>query len=510
VTGAIGAARRRIAAARRRIDGLSYGRAIGLITAIGAVLRLAILARQPLGYDEDFTALVVHQPVDRMIDIVSRDSAPPLFYLAERAVVAGADLLGLASFGGPGGPVVLRLVPSLAGIAAIPLLAAMARRIGGDRAGIWAALFAALVPTTVMLSGFVRMYGLAATLTVAAALLMWRAVEKRASIGRWAAYVAAAAAAVWTDYFCAVALAGILVAANVALRPGRRVVLTAVVATGIGGATILPWLAVARAQFQHSGQAFWVPPLGPSMLGGTSMQLFMGPPIDWGLPFGMVLVVLQTATAIAGFAALAWSAVAWRRLGAEGRRAATYCLLAAGGVAILAAVSIFKPILDARYASVMWLPLLALVGAGLAAMPRRVATTLLAVVTVTTLALSVVVTHSQTSELVPDLEARVGQHDIAVAQWDHYLILLDESSPTLKTRLHVLSTVELPWFVGTAAYPAGAVLSEIPADVAANQGRVFWVAAPGVGAPTLPPGYHSIDIRCVIQACLTVYGPGGS
>ena len=489
-----------------RLGGLSYPRAIGLITAVGAVLRFAIMARQPLGYDEDFTAVVVHQPVDRMIDMVSRDSAPPLFYLLERAVVAVSDLAGLATLGGPGGTVALRLVPSLAGIAVIPLLAALGRRVGGDRAGLWTALFAALVPTTVMLSGFVRMYGLGATLTVASALLLWRAVEKPGSAARWAAYVAVAAAAVWTDYFCVVALGGIFAAA-IWLRPGWRTAIKAALATGVAVASIAPWLDVAREQFQHTGQGFWVPPLGFSMLGGTSFQLFMGPPIDWGLPFGMVLVVLQWFAVTAGFAALAWSLVAWWRLGPEGRRAGVYCLLAAGGVALLAAISIWRPLLDARYASVMWLPLFALVGVGLAAMPRRVATLLLVAVTVPTLALGVAITHSQTSSLVPDLEAQVGPHDVAVAQWDHYLILLDESSPTLRSRLHVLSTGELPWYLGTAAYPPGAVLTAIPADVVADHGLVFWVAAPGVGAPALPDGYHSLRVRCVIQACLTVYGP---
>jgi len=39
---------------------LSYGRTLALVTAVGAVLRLVFIARQPIGYDEDFTAVVVH------------------------------------------------------------------------------------------------------------------------------------------------------------------------------------------------------------------------------------------------------------------------------------------------------------------------------------------------------------------------------------------------------------------------------------------------------------------
>jgi len=488
-----------------RVPRLSYGRSLALITAIGAVLRFAFIARQSLGYDEDFSAVVVHQPVGRMIEIVSRDSAPPLFYLFERVAVALADLLGLATFGGPGGPVALRLVPVLAGIAAIPLLAALARRVGGDAAGLWAALFAALAPTTVMLSGFARMYGLAAALTVAGALLLWRAIE-RPSLARWAAYVAAGAAAVWTDYFSAVALAGIFAAA-LWLRPGWRRAGIAFAATTLAVASIAPWLVVARAQFEHASQAFWVPPLSPTMVGGTLAQLFMGPPVDNGLPFGTALVALQDVAVATGFAALGGSVFAWRRLDAGGRKAAVFCLLASSGVVLLAVVSLWRPLLDARYASVMWLPLFALAGVGLAAMPRRVAGLLVAAVAVPALALSVAATHPATSSLIPGLEADVGQHDVVATEWNHYLILLDEAGPGVQTRLHVLTPGEPPWYVGTNAYPTGAVIHEVPAEVIANHGRVFWIADPGVAPPALPADYHSTESRCAVLVCLTIYGP---
>jgi 4-amino-4-deoxy-L-arabinose transferase-like glycosyltransferase len=490
-----------------RVPRISYGRTLALITAIGGLLRFAFIARQSLGYDEDFSAVVLHQPVGRMIEIVSRDSAPPLFYLLDRTVVALADLLGLATFGGPGGPVALRLVPVLAGIAAIPLLAALARRVGGDAAGLWTALFAALAPTTVMLSGFARMYGLTAALALAAALLLWRAVEKP-SPARWAAYVAAGAAAVWTDYFAAVALAGIFAAA-LWLRPGLRTAAIAFVATALAVASIVPWLVVARAQFEHAGQGFWVPPLSPIMAGGTLAQLFMGPPVDAGLPFGTALIVLQVLAVVAGFAALGGAVFAWRRLDVEGRKAAVFCLIASSGVAVLAAVSLWRPLLDARYTGVMWLPLIALAGVGLAAIPRRVAGLLVAAVAVPALALSVATTHPETSSLVPGLDAEVGQHDVVAAAWTHYLILLDEAGPGVQTRLHVLTPGDPPWFVGTSAYPTGAVIHEVPADVIASHGRVFWIADPGIGPPTLPAGYHATESRCAVLVCLTIYGPTG-
>lgn len=492
---------------RAAVTSRAYGHALALITAAGAALRLAFIARQSIGYDEDFTAVVVHQPIGRMIDIVSHDSAPPLFYLLERGVVATADLLGLASFGGPGGPVALRLVPAVAGIVSIPLIAALARRVAGDRAGLWAAAFAALTPTTVMFSDFARMYSLAAAATLAAALLLWRAVE-RPGPGRWAAYVAAAGVAVWSDYFSIVALAGIFAAALV-LRPGCRVAAEALAATAVATATLTPWLIVASAQFRHAGQGFWVQPLSPAMVGGTIAQLFMGPPIDGSAPFGTALIGLQDLTVLAGAATLLAAARAWRRLDPAGRRAAAFCLVAAGGVAVLAVVSIWRPILDARYAGVMWLSLFALAGVGLAEMPRRLATLLVAAVAVPALAMSAVPTHAATSTLVAELDARVGAHDLAAATWEHYLILLDEVDPAVKARLYVLTPDGLPWFVGTAAYPPGAIIHAAPADVIAGGGRIFWVADPGAGPPSLPANYRPVQTRCETLVCLTVYAPSG-
>jgi 4-amino-4-deoxy-L-arabinose transferase-like glycosyltransferase len=484
---------------------LSYGRTLALVTAAAALLRFAFIARQPLGTDEDFTAVVVHQPVGRMIDIVSRDSAPPLFYILERAVVALSDLLGMTSLGGPGGPAVLRLVPTLAGIALIPLLAALARRVAGDRAGLWGAVFAALAPATVVLSGFARMYGPAATLTVAATLLMWRALEKPGR-ARWAAYVAAAAAAVWSDYFSAVALLGLLLAA-VWLRPGRHTAAVAFGATALATATIAPWLIVARSQFDHAGQGFWVPPLSPSVLGGTVAQLFAGPAVNTSVPLGSALLGLQTVAVVAGFACLAGAALAWRKLGTEGRRAAGFCLLASSGVALLVVAGIWRPLLDARYAGVMWLPLFALAGVGLAAMPRALALVLVAAVAVPTMAVSVATTHTETSSLVAELNASVRPGDLVAAASNQYLILLDETDPEVQARLHVLTSHGVPWYLGTAAYPEGAIIHAVPPEVVASRGRVFWVADPGVAPDWLPAGYQSLETTCAILACLTVYGP---
>ena len=111
-----------------------------------------------------------------MLDVVRNDSAPPLFYLVERlfAVVSSS-------------PAVLRLFPVLLGTAAIPLLAALGRRIAGDTGGIWSAVIGAVAPALLVASLDARMYILATTLVLASTLCLLRALE-RPSVVRWTLY----------------------------------------------------------------------------------------------------------------------------------------------------------------------------------------------------------------------------------------------------------------------------------------------------------------------------------
>ena len=172
-------------------------------------------------------------------------------------------------------------------------------------------------------------------------------------------------------------------------------------------------------------------------------------------------------------------------------------------------MSLWRPILEARYAGVMWLPLFALGGVGLAAAPRRLAAVLLVAVAAPSLALGTVITHPETSSLLPEIESRAGPHDLVAADPDHYLLLLAEGSPAVRADLHVLAAVDPPWYFGTAAYPPGAVIHAVPADVTLAGGTIFYVADPGSAPPSLPPGYRRTEQLCAIAVCLTIYAPGG-
>ncbi len=179
-------------------------------------------------------------------------------------------------------------------------------------------------------------------------------------------------AAVWTEYFAAIGVAATLVALVWVVRPSRAALLAALAWTVLAGITLVPWLVVARAQLGHAEVPFWVEPLGPWSVGGSLVQLFMGPPIDPGTPLRTPLQILQGAAVVAGAVALAGVWLGRRRLDAAGRRAALGVLGAALlGIGTLLVASLVRPIFEARYASVLWLPLYALAGAGLALLPGR-------------------------------------------------------------------------------------------------------------------------------------------
>jgi len=476
---------------------LTYGRSLAGVVAAGAALRLGLLARQPLGYDEDFTAAVVTRPFGEMISAVSRDSGPPLFYAVEWPI---AHICAE--------PWALRLVPALAGIALIPLLAALGRRVADDAAGLWAAAVAAFLPATVLVSLNARMYAPAGTLVVAALLLGCRAIEApswRSDLGRWIAYGLVAAAAVWTDYFAVLALLGVLLALTF-LRPPGRTLVRATLATGAAIASLGAWFLVAGEQFAHAGQGFWVRPLDASGF-GTLVQLFAGPPVNAGVPGSGTLVTLQGIAILAGLAALLAAAAWTKTAGPAAARRVAFMLVACSGVVMLVLASLWRPIFEARYAGVMWLPLFALAGVGLAAIPRRLAALTLLAMAVPSLALGTTITHPETESLLPDIESRVGPVDLVAADPNHYLVLLSEGGPELQERLYVVATAPPPWYFGTAAYPDGAVIGVVPADVIQSGGTIFWVASPDVSLPGLPAGYRQTERRCVVGACLTIFEP---
>jgi len=184
-------------------------------------------------------------------------------------------------------------------------------------------------------------------------------------------------------------------------------------------------------------------------------------------------------------------------------------LCALGAVAGLVVISIWHPLVEARYASVMWGPLVVLVGLGFAEIPwRRVAPIALAVTAVSAIVLSFALTEPDTPGLARRLNGHVGRHDLVASAPAAYLLLVHYGAATTRAHTRIVAA-DVPWYWGTAAFPRGAVLHAYPSDVLARGGTIDLVDVPGQPRAIVPPPPYRMvgEPHCFSTICLTVYRP---
>jgi len=184
---------------------------------LAAAWRLARLDFQPLWWDEGWSVYFATVSVPDMLRLTAVDIHPPLYYLL---------LQGWTWLFGPGVWSV-RLVSVLVGVAAVPVMYAVGRRLMGVRLGLIAAFLLAIAPLHIYYSQEVRMYGLVMLAGLGAFYfaLAWRqagtgvadvpstlggdppragaGASSRVGAAAWAGYVVSAAAALYTKYYAA-------------------------------------------------------------------------------------------------------------------------------------------------------------------------------------------------------------------------------------------------------------------------------------------------------------------
>jgi 4-amino-4-deoxy-L-arabinose transferase-like glycosyltransferase len=472
---------------RARLSG--YAAALLAIGGAGLAARLVLLGVQPISRDEAFTALVTRRGWGGMLDVVRHDSAPPLSYVLDHLATAVSS-----------SPSLLRLPSALAGAAAVPVAAALGRRLGGDAAGLGAAAVCAILPSLLIPAREARMYAMAATLVMAFALVLWRALE-RPDRGRLAVLATVTAAALLTHYLDAVAVIATVVAAALVL-PERRDLRRALAAVAAGSVPLAAWLPLATSQAGHAGQPFWASGLGPAPTLGIVTQLLAGPGIERILPAYTLLVSAQALSLVGASIAGAAVLLGIARPVASGWRGGWYLAVAGlGAIGILALLSLRSPLWDARYASVLWPPLVPLLGLGLARL-RRLAALPLAGMAAAALLPAFLQSHPDVGALAVSLRGRVGPADVVLVTPDLYLQLLAEGDAATVAHTHVPArTVE--WYWGVAAYPVDALMPSVPASAA----TVRVVSTEGYAPPAGPSGHRRTRHGCAALVCVDVYSP---
>ncbi|MFW5696812.1 MAG: glycosyltransferase family 39 protein [Phototrophicaceae bacterium] len=131
--------------------------AVLLLLAFGS--RVLLLADQAVWWDEAWSVWTALQPFADVTEITARDVHPPLY---QWLLFVWVRLAGISEFA-------IRLLSMYAGVISVALIYALARRIGGVRAGLLAALLASISTLHIAWSQEARMYALAATFTALAA-----------------------------------------------------------------------------------------------------------------------------------------------------------------------------------------------------------------------------------------------------------------------------------------------------------------------------------------------------
>ena len=223
-------------------------RGVWLIILGGFALRLYRLGAQSLWYDETVSAYLASQSIPDLIAHTARDIHPPAYYLLLHlwTRLAGVSEFALAFF-------------SLAfGLLLIPLCYALARRLLGRPAAVWAALLVATSPYNLWYSQEVRMYTLGAALGLAALWCALGVVAGRQPAGGQSArrryyslgYILAAAAGLYVLYYFAFLLVvlGLSIAGWLAMRRRFRPLKIWLLAQLGVLLLYLPWLPIAWRQ----------------------------------------------------------------------------------------------------------------------------------------------------------------------------------------------------------------------------------------------------------------------
>ncbi len=176
--------------AEQHIEVNRTGLWVAVITILGGVPRIIGLGTTPLWLDESYTGLCSRMmAADGWAAATACDHISPGYYVL---AVISATLFGNFS------ETTMRLAAALAGLATIPAMAALARRmLNNDRAVVAVALATALAPLLLRYSQEARGYSPLLLLTVCYLILNWDLVQRGPSLWRFAGILGIATGMVW-------------------------------------------------------------------------------------------------------------------------------------------------------------------------------------------------------------------------------------------------------------------------------------------------------------------------
>ena len=228
---------------RRGLAARAAWAAAALAVVAGVVLRF--VATSDLWLDEALTVTIARLPVREIGPALRLDGHPPLYYVLLHGWTAAFGTSDLA----------VRSLSGVFAVAALPLMWAAGRRLGGRSTAALATLLLATSPFAVRYATEARMYSLVTLLALALGLAVARALER--ATPRRLAEVALCTAALLLTHYWGLYLVAATVAVAVGLgwrRPEQRAAAGRVaIAVMLGSLAFVPWLPTFAWQARHTG-----------------------------------------------------------------------------------------------------------------------------------------------------------------------------------------------------------------------------------------------------------------
>ena len=330
---------------------LAIGVVVGLLLVVTLVLRF--WTRSDLWLDEALTVNIAKLPLHDLPSYLKRDGAPPLFYVLLHfwmGIFGSSDLA-------------VRSLSGVMGVVTVPLVWLAGRRLGGRVIGFSAMILVATSPFAVRYDTEARMYALVALLTVLGYLALDRAL-RRPRAGNLIAVGAVTGLLLYSHYWSMYLIATTLVWLAFQGWRGRAVwrrhARIAFVAVFVGCLTFLPWVEIFLYQSKHTGTPWSAPANFAAMV--NAITSFAGGPTSQGRVLALIFFAL-CGLGLFGMAVNRRHIDIDIRTRPLGRPIAvvivgTLALAIIGGFASNSAF-------DARYASIVFIPLILLVALGM-------------------------------------------------------------------------------------------------------------------------------------------------
>ena len=332
---------------------------IGAVVAVAVSIVLRFVARSDMWLDEALTLNIARLPLGQIHGALRRDGAPPLYYYLLH--------FWMLTFGTSDGAV--RAMSGVFSCATLPFIWIAGKRLGGRTVALGALVLVGTSPFAIRYATENRMYALVGLLTAAGVVALQQILRRR-TVANVIAVALVTGSLLYTHYW-ALYLVGVTMLwlafqtwrGPISRRGGARVALGAM---AVGCLTFVPWLPTFVYQSRHTGTPWAKPANFAAMV--TAVTSFSGGATSQG----RALALLYFALAGLGLFGVA-RGLLHVELDLRTRPRSRALAIAVVGTLAAAIVGgyVSGSAFQARYAWVVFVPLVLLVALGLVTFADR-------------------------------------------------------------------------------------------------------------------------------------------